>query len=101
MLLGSRLNNWKAINLDIKKSSKHIFLRKVFLRFSQTGFLVLFKISTEKKLNNDAIRWIMKNWEMVQSMGVCFKVVFMLHVVVVLNLLGVLYVQDNTLLIAL
>lgn len=34
-------------------------------------------------------------------MGVCFKVVFMLHVVVVLNLLGVVYEQDNTLLIAL
>ena len=38
---------------------------------------------------------------MVQSMGVCFKAVFMLHVVVVLNLLGVVYVQDNTPLIAL
>ena len=38
---------------------------------------------------------------MVQSMGVCFKVVFMLHVVVVLNLLGVVCVQDNALLIAL
>lgn len=32
-------------------------------------------------------------------MGVCFKVVFMFYVVIVLNLLGVVYVQDNIFLI--